>query len=295
MYNRQLRTFLKVAEHLSFSKAAEHLYISASAVIQQINALERELDVTLFLRSRRGLCLTAAGEYLASEAREFLRYGDRIQARLLELDSQKPCIVVGTSMEDKCRLLYDLWILFTAGNTRYDIRLEVASSRMEMPRQAELVESIQDGAAWQKGWHFLEFFRSPLCCGVVRDHPLARKKLISLDDLREHGIVFVDRSISGEKGSLQQVLQQEGIPFEGRSEQTSSLVWECAIRKRVLLVPSCWNDIIVDLVMIPCALDVPVPYGFFYRDHPPQPIAEFLSFVEDIYNGTNPDTVIPVL
>ena len=47
MYNRQLCTFLKVAELESFSKAGECLYISASAVIQQINALERmNLDLS---------------------------------------------------------------------------------------------------------------------------------------------------------------------------------------------------------------------------------------------------------
>ena len=115
MYNRHLSTFLKVAEFKSFSKAGEHLYISASAVIQQINALERDLGVTLFSRSRRGLHLTAAGKYLAAEAQEFIQRGDQIRSRLLELDSQKPCIVVGTTMEEKCRLLYDLWILFTPG------------------------------------------------------------------------------------------------------------------------------------------------------------------------------------
>ena len=53
MYNRQLNTFLKVAECGSFNRAAEELYVSASAVIQQINSLERELNVTLFTRSRR--------------------------------------------------------------------------------------------------------------------------------------------------------------------------------------------------------------------------------------------------
>lgn len=295
MYNRQLYTFLKVAEFESFSKAGEHLYISASAVIQQINALERDLGVTLFSRSRRGLRLTTAGEYLAAEAQEFIQRGDQIRSRLLELDSQKPCIVVGTTMEEKCRLLYDLWILFTPGNTRYDIRLEVALNRLEMPRQAQLVESIKDGAAWQRGWQFLEFFKSPLYCGVVKDHPLAGKTFITMQDLREHGIMFIDRSANEESKPLRDQLLQEKIPFESRPEWTGSLVWECSIQKRVLVVPACWNDILVDLLLIPCALDASVPYGFFYRNNPSAPLAEFLDFVRDIYSGTNPDTIVPTL
>ena len=295
MYNRQLSTFLKVAELGSFNRAAETLYVSASAVIQQVNSLERELGVTLFQRSRRGLRLTAAGEYLAAEAPEYIQRGDQIRSRLLELQSQKPCIVVGTSMEEKCRLLYDLWILFTPGNTRYDIRLEVASDRLEMPRQAQLVESVLDGAAWQKGWSFLEFFRSPLCCGVSRDHPLAKKGFITLEDLRKHGLVYIDRSTDGESERLQKLMREAGIPYESRPEWTGSLVWDCAIQKRILLVPECWDDIIVDLILIPCELDCPVPYGLFYRDPPSPPLAEFLEFVRGVYNGRDPDTIIPTL
>ena len=295
MYNRQLNTFLKVAEQGSFNKAAEELFVSASAVIQQINSLERDLHVTLFRRSRRGLELTAAGEYLFEEAPEYVQHGEQIRRRLQDLDSQRPCIVVGTSMEEKCRLLYDLWILFTPGNTRYDIRLEVAESRQAMPRQAQLVESILDGAAWQKDWEFLELFLSPLYCGVVKDHPLARKKLITLQDLREQGLIFIDRSANGESDRLREVLKREKIPFDSRPEWTGSLVWECSIQKRILLVPSCWNDIIVDLILIPCEIDVPVPYGFFYRNTPSAPLAEFLHFVREVYTGSDPDAIVPML
>lgn len=295
MYNRQLSTFLKVAEKGSFNQAAELLYVSPSAVIQQINSLERDLGVALFQRSRRGINLTAAGEYLADEVQEYIQRGDQIRSRLLELDNEKPCIVVGTSMEEKCRLLYDLWILFSPGNTHYDIRLEVAQNRQEMPRQAQLVESIQDGAAWQKGWQFLELFRSPLCCGVVKDHPLARKHCATLQELRENGLVFIDRSVNGESETLRELLQREKIPFESRPEWTGSLVWECAVRKRILLVPSCWNDILVDLILVPCEVDVPVPYGFFYREPVSAPLAEFLAFVHEVYNGNNPNRIVPVL
>ena len=147
LYISQLSTFLKVVELGSFNKAARHLYISSSAVIQQINALERDFGVRLFQRSRSGLRLTAAGEHLVGEAREFIRQNDQLRSRLLELDSQKPSIVVGTTIEEKCRLLYDLWILFTQGNTRYDIRMEVSQDRKMMPRQVQLVESIEQNLA----------------------------------------------------------------------------------------------------------------------------------------------------
>ena len=61
MYNPQLETFLCVAECGSFNKAAEKLFISPPAVIKQINLLEENLDLQLFVRTHRGLQLTEAG------------------------------------------------------------------------------------------------------------------------------------------------------------------------------------------------------------------------------------------
>ena len=51
MYNPQLETFLCVAECGSFNKAAEKLFISPPAVIKQINLLEENLDLQLFVRT----------------------------------------------------------------------------------------------------------------------------------------------------------------------------------------------------------------------------------------------------
>ena len=64
MYNPQLETFIRVADAGSFNKAAEELFISPPAVIKQINLLEAQLGLTLFVRTHRGLKLTEAGKSL---------------------------------------------------------------------------------------------------------------------------------------------------------------------------------------------------------------------------------------
>ena len=55
MYNKQLETFICVADSGSFSKAAEKLYLSTTAVIKQINLLEDSLGLTLFSRTHLSL------------------------------------------------------------------------------------------------------------------------------------------------------------------------------------------------------------------------------------------------
>ena len=69
VYNPQLETFLCVAESGSFNKAAEKLYISPPAVIKQINLLEENLDLQLFVRTHRGLQLTEAGKSLVQDTK----------------------------------------------------------------------------------------------------------------------------------------------------------------------------------------------------------------------------------
>lgn len=59
-----LRAFLAVAQHLNFRAAAEDLALTQSAVSRQIQSLEEEIGVPLFLRHTRSVELTEAGAQL---------------------------------------------------------------------------------------------------------------------------------------------------------------------------------------------------------------------------------------
>ncbi|MBV2151549.1 LysR family transcriptional regulator [Kitasatospora sp. SUK 42] len=65
---RLLRTFAAVAEEGSLTRAAERLFVSQPALTKQIRQLENRLGVPLFVRSRAGMTLTAAGRALAARA-----------------------------------------------------------------------------------------------------------------------------------------------------------------------------------------------------------------------------------
>src|SRR4028118_2359992 len=58
----QLRAFRVVAETLNFTRAAERLHLTQAAVSHQIKALETELGEPLFIRLKRGVKLSQAGE-----------------------------------------------------------------------------------------------------------------------------------------------------------------------------------------------------------------------------------------
>ena len=79
---QQLRAFLTVAEHNSFSHAASELAITQPAISKRIAALEEHLDRKLFDRLGRQVQLTEAGELLRPQAEDILQRLDELRQSL---------------------------------------------------------------------------------------------------------------------------------------------------------------------------------------------------------------------
>jgi DNA-binding transcriptional LysR family regulator len=65
---RHLRSFVMVAQCLSFTEAAKRIFIGQSALSKHIAELEEEMGVELLIRHHRSLELTAAGKTLLRES-----------------------------------------------------------------------------------------------------------------------------------------------------------------------------------------------------------------------------------
>ncbi|QBD77589.1 LysR family transcriptional regulator [Ktedonosporobacter rubrisoli] len=81
----QLTYFLAAAQTQNFRKAAELCLVAQSALSRQIAALEAELEVELFMRKKRRVILTAAGQEFAEYVRGALEQLQQGQQLLTEL------------------------------------------------------------------------------------------------------------------------------------------------------------------------------------------------------------------
>lgn len=75
---QQIKYFLTLAEELHFWNSAEKLFITQSALSRQIKALEEELGVQLFERSKRTVRLTEAGAFLQAQWIRMMEEIDRV-------------------------------------------------------------------------------------------------------------------------------------------------------------------------------------------------------------------------
>lgn len=82
---RRLRYFVAVAERLHFGRAAEALHISQPPLSRAIRALEEELGVPLFARTRRKVELTPEGARLLDETRRLTGQLERTVHELREM------------------------------------------------------------------------------------------------------------------------------------------------------------------------------------------------------------------
>lgn len=80
MNTDQLKTFLLTADKSSFSKAEQDSHLSKQAMMKQIDSLEKEIGVPLFLRSHTGLKLTDAGRIFYDGAKEILQKEEKLMA-----------------------------------------------------------------------------------------------------------------------------------------------------------------------------------------------------------------------
>ncbi len=199
MHAPVLKYFIEVAERGSIRKAAESLNVASSAVNRQILKLEDEMGVLLFERVPRGVHLTAAGQILSDHIRETLLEFDRVQAYIENFKALKTGVVRIAALGS---LLVDFLPKVVGDfNDEYPgISFEI----FEMG-PTESVEEVVSGHAdialtfthaLERPVRIVAEKETPIGAVVAADHPLAKKKMIKLENCAGYPLLLHQAQLS---------------------------------------------------------------------------------------------------
>lgn len=295
MYNHQLDTFIRVADAGSFSKAAEELYISSTAVMKQINLLERDLDVQLFVRTPRGLALTNAGKSYYRDAKYMIQYAKDAQTRAHNAMQNNDNVVrIGTSLMTPHQFLMDLWPrihqllpelkfqIVNFENTPENAREILA----HLGQNIDIVAGIFDETMLAlRSCSAFELTRQPLCCAVSIYHPLAQKDSLTVEDLYGQSLMLMKRDWSKYVDALRDELWQNHpqINIVDFSFYNVEAFNQCENNGALLMAVPIWQSVHPLLKIIPMEWEHSIPFGLLHAPTPTPTVEKFLQAVSQAY------------
>lgn len=209
----QLRVFLAVARHQSYSRAAEELHLTQPAVSAQVRELERSLEATFFERVGRSIVLSEAGKELHAYAERVCTLIDEAKLVMEELDGLKRGrIALAAVSTAGAYVLPSLLGAFRSRHPGISISLEVTNRATLQHRLLHNeVDLIVMGRPPEAVPHVGEpFLSDELVVVSAPSHPLAKTKKIPVDRLAKE--VFIAREIgSGTRLNADEFFRQKDV------------------------------------------------------------------------------------
>ncbi len=297
MYDRLLDSFIAVVNSGSFTKAADTLYVSPTGIMKQINALETRLGVKLLVRTSSGVKPTPAGEKIYRSAKFMIDYSEKavLEAKAEEA-RYETTFCVGTSLLNPAKPFMDLWYRVNADFADYKLHLVpfedahegILSEIAKLGEKFDFLIGVCDSRAWLSLCRFFRLGTYKKMIAVPRNHRLAGKSVISLDDLRGETLMMVKRGDSGVNDAIRNDLETNHpeIAIEDTSQFYDLSVFNrCAETGNVLLTVECWKDVHPGLVTIPVDWNYEIPYGILYANDSPADVLDFIGHVDKLLHS----------
>lgn len=296
MYNPQLETFICVVESGSFNKAAERLYITPPAVIKQINLLEDNLDLQLFIRTHRGLVLTKAGESFYRDCKYIIQYCKDSVARAKNAMHENESIIrIGTSPMTPAQILVDLWPKLQKFCPNIKFQLIPFDNTPENAREIlgnlgqniDVVAGIFDETLLDlRRCAGLEISREPIRCAVSIHHRLASKDHLTIEDLYGEDFMLMRREWSHYVDILRDDLWRDYpqihiVNFDFYDMEAFN---QCENGNRVLMAIDAWKYVHPLLKILPMDWGYTIPYGLLHSPEPSPAVGQFLDAVQKALN-----------
>lgn len=192
---KQVLFFLAVATTGSFSAAADELYTTQSSISKQIIALEKELEVTLFDRSKRKIILTEAGETFLKYARSLNANYQSMLAELGPYKSTPSFSIIAIPVIAQYGIPSHL-AQFRSAYPNLNFLLDEREAALILPalhnRQYDLA-FVRDYNLDYEIYSFLNIAKDKLQVVVAKNHHFAGRECLSLAELAEENFIMFDK------------------------------------------------------------------------------------------------------
>ncbi len=236
--------FIVLAETLNFTKASQKLNITQPSLSKAIMSIEKNLEVQLFLRNKRDVHLTVAGEVFYNEIKNAMSNFNYAVKKAKDADK---CIFealsVGFSVTAVSKILPKILNEYRKKNPNVDVDLVDYNYSLLVKALKEKVidiailpsNELDDNMGIKK--QFL--YSDNMCAVVYKDHPLAKCESISIKKLKNEPFINMNPEYSLHDFSLlNDICREAGFTpntvYESNSLMNMLMMVECEIGITIL-------------------------------------------------------------
>ena len=283
---RQLECFIAVAEEANFGRAAARLHMTQPPLTRRIKRLEADVGAALFVRTPRGVEITAPGTALLEQARRIVALSDvALQATAAAHAGEAGQLLVGYFGSPIFGDVPSLLAEFCAEHPGIEVRIE----RIPKTEQPDAVRDGRVHVGFSRVYPptsdlvIRDIAFEALFAAVSTEHALAGRTALMLADLADEPMVLFPRARPSFADSVMQICAAAGFGPRVHSEAEDVITGlaNVAVGAGVAIVPaSAANINLPGLAFIPVTDAPPQALTCIYRagDHPPV-LAKLLTFI----------------
>ena len=194
---QQLKYAITAADKGTMSEAAQSLFIAQPSLTNAIKDLEKELGITIFHRTNKGIIISNEGNEFLGYARQVLQQMNMIEEKYIDNDSHKQIFSVSTQHYSFALSAF-VDLIRTFGNKNYDFTLretetyeiieDVSNFRSEVGilYLSHENEAVISKIIEKSGLIFDELFTAKPHIFISSHHPLAKNEVVYPQELKEY-------------------------------------------------------------------------------------------------------------
>jgi LysR family transcriptional regulator for metE and metH len=210
---RHLKLVQAIASEGGMTKAANRLHLTQSALSHQLKEIEERLNAPLYLRLKKKLVLTEAGQRLLKSAEKVLQELEQTESNIRLLASgQKGSLRISTQCNTCYHWLPSMLTLFHKNYPDVEVQIVVEATHnpVEALQQGKLDLAIAYTRDPDKYLSYSHLFNDELLAVVSPNHPLANEPYLKAEHFAEYPMIVYSVPIE-ENLIFQKILNPAGI------------------------------------------------------------------------------------